>query len=83
LFVAEENEQGALGRLVGSATPRVVAPGTTVEVTFLVTAEGVTDWWIFVNPGSENGAMLAGIGVPPTCAIHINEEGGAGWVCGS
>jgi hypothetical protein len=83
LFLAEENEQGALGPLVGSATPSVVAPGTTVEVTFLVTAEGVTDWWIFVNPGSDNAAMLAGIGVPPTCAIHVNEEGGAGWICGS
>ena len=43
-----------MGRLVGSATPSVVPPGTTVEVTFLVTAEGVTDWWIFVNPGSDN-----------------------------
>ena len=72
-----------MGRIVGSATPSVVRPGTTVEVTFLVTAEGVTDWWIFVNPGSDNGAMLAGTDVPPTCTIHINEEGGAGWVCGS
>ena len=82
LFVAEENEQGLLGRLVGSATPDVVPPGTTVEVTFLVPAEEGTDWWIFVNPGPDNGAVLAGIGVPPTCTIHINEEGGAGWVCG-
>ena len=40
LFVAEENEQGLLGRLVGSATPNVVPPGATVKVTFLLPAKG-------------------------------------------
>ena len=49
LFVAEENEDGLMGPLVGSATPNVVPPGTTVQVTFLLPAKG-TDWAIFVNP---------------------------------
>jgi hypothetical protein len=82
LFVAEENEQGLMGRIVGSATPSVVPPRTTVDVTFRVSAEGATDWWIFVKAGPDNPAVLAGTDVPPTCAIHINEEEGVGWVCG-
>ena len=64
LFVAEEDEQGLLGRLVGSATPNVVPPSATVKVTFLLPAKG-KDWAIFVNPGPNEGPVArAGRDVP-------------------
>ena len=58
LFVADENERGLLGPLVGSATPNVVSPGATVEVTFLLPAKGVEGWSIFVNPGGPNDGRV-------------------------
>ena len=59
LFVAEENERGDMGPLVGSANPNVVPPGATVKVTFLVPAKG-TGWVIFVNPPAPIGGPLVG-----------------------
>jgi hypothetical protein len=59
LFVAEEDGSGILGRLVGSATPNVVPPGATVNVTFLVPAKG-TGWAIFVNPPGPIGGPIVG-----------------------
>ena len=59
LFVAEEDEHGLLGRLVGSATPNVVPPGATVKVTFLVPAKG-TGWAIFVNPRDRTEGRSSG-----------------------
>ena len=81
LFVAEENQQGPQGRLVGSATPDVVRPGTTVEVTFLVPATDVGGWSIYVDTGPETVELVGWTGVPPPCFIHINEQGGVGWTC--
>ena len=72
--MAEENE--GMARLVGSVTPNVVPPGATVEVTFLLPAKGVEGWWIFVNPGPGNGALLAGTDVPLAGEIRITRTGG-------
>ena len=80
LFVAEETEQGLLGQLVGSATPNVVPPGKTVEVTFLVPATGLGGWSIFVNPGPNTRGVVGWTDVPPSGSIHINEEGLSGWM---
>ena len=63
LFVAEETEQGLMGQRVGSATPSVVPPGTTVEVTFLVPATGGDGWSIFVKSGPTHEGWSGG----PTC----------------
>jgi Kelch motif protein len=81
LFVADETERGTLGRLVGSVTPNVVPPGSTVEVTFTLPAKGVEGWAIFVNPGPDDGSLVgaAEIGMPG----KILDEGGpnqTGWV---
>jgi hypothetical protein len=82
LFVAEESELGLMGRLVGSATPDVVLPGTTVEVTFLVPATSAGGWSIFVNPrpGTDIGGVIGWTVFPPSGSIHINEEGLSGWM---
>jgi Kelch motif protein len=80
LFVAEENEQGLLGRLIGSVTPNVVPPGATVKVTFLLPANGVDGWSIFVNAGPDNGALLAGADVPLAGEIRITADGQVGWL---
>jgi hypothetical protein len=69
-----------MSRLVGSATPNVVPPRTTVEVTFLLPSKGVDEWWIFVNPGPDNGALLAGTDVPLAGEIHITADGQTGWL---
>ena len=79
LFVAEEDEQGLLGRLVGSATPNVVPPGTTVKVTFLLPATG-TAWSIFVNPGPNNGPAAGPAEMSLPGQIHINPYGQTGWL---
>ena len=79
LFVAEEDEHGLLGRLVGSATPNVVPPGATVKVTFLLPAKG-TGWAIFVNPGPNNGALLGPAEMSLPGEIHINADGQTGWL---
>jgi Kelch motif protein len=81
LFVADETERGTLGRLVGSVTPNVVPPGSTVEVTFTLPAKGVEGWAIFVNPRPDDGSLVgaAEIGMPG----KILDEGGpnqTGWV---
>jgi hypothetical protein len=81
LFVAEEDDSGML-RLVGSATPNVVPPGTTVKVTFLFPAEGgPDDGWIYVNPRPDSGGSLvsaADIGIPGK--IVIGADGQVGWL---
>ena len=64
LFVADENEQGLLGRLVGSVTPNVVPAGALVEVTFLLPAKGVEGWSIFVNPAPNTGGLIGWADVP-------------------
>ena len=58
LFVANENGQGLLARLVGSVTPNVVPPGVTLQVTFLLPAKGVKGWSIWVNPGPDLGGLV-------------------------
>ena len=80
LFVAEETEQGLMGQRVGSATPNVVLPGTTVEVSFLVPAPGVDGWSIFVRSGPNTKAVVGWTDVPPSGSIHVNEEGLAGFM---
>jgi hypothetical protein len=80
LFVAEENEKGLLGPLVGSATPNVVPPGVTVNVTFLLPAKGSRAWSIFVNPGPNDGPLLLGTQVPLAGEIHITSDGQTGWL---
>jgi Kelch motif len=79
LFVAEEDQHGLLGPLVGSATPNVVAPGATVKVTFLLPAKG-TDWAIFVNPGPNTGALLMSTDVPLAGEIRVGADGQPGWL---
>ena len=79
LFVAEENEQGLLGRLVGSATPNVVPPGATVKVTFLLPAKG-TGWAIFVNPGPNTGPLVGPAEMSLPGQILIMEDGQPGWM---
>ena len=79
LFVAEEDEHGLLGRLVGSATPNVVPPGTTVKVTFLLPAKG-TGWAIFVNPGPNEGPSAGPAEMSLPGEIHINPYGQTGWL---
>jgi Kelch motif len=78
LFVAEENEQGLLGRLVGSATPNVVAAGATVNVTFRVPAKG-TGWAIFVNPGPDTGPLVGPAEMSLPVRILVMEDGQPAW----
>ncbi len=85
LFVAEEPEQGVMGRLVGSVTPNVVPPSTTMDVTFLLPVTGVEAWGIFVNPVPGAGRFLLGTEVLQgteillTGEIRIGADGGANW----
>ena len=79
LFVAEENEDGLMGPLVGSATPNVVAPGATVPVTFLLSAKG-TDWVIFVNPGPNEGGIAGPAEMSLRGQIHILTSGQPAWL---
>jgi len=80
LFVAESGEL----RLVGSATPNVVPPGETVEVTFLFPAkDGPHEGWITVNPHVGDGADpdfigADDIGMPGK--IVVGADGDWGWV---
>ncbi len=80
LFVAEENEKGLLGPLVGSVTPNVVPSGVTVKVTFLLPAKGSRTWSIFVSPGPNDGPLLLGTQVPLAGEIHITADGQVGWL---
>jgi hypothetical protein len=76
LFVADEAWDGL--RLVGSATPNVVPPGSTAKVTFLFPAEG---GWIYVNPRPGEGGSLVNadqIGIPGK--ILITADGQVGWL---
>jgi hypothetical protein len=80
LFVAEEIETGVMGRLVGSVTPNVVPPRTTLEVTFLLPAQRVEDWGIWVN--SMPGTSAFGLWwteVPREGELRIRADGRAGW----
>ena len=80
LFVAEENQDGRMGPLIGSANPNVVAPGATVEVLFLVPATG-TGWAIFVNPGPNEMLPVAGPAEMSLAGqIHITPAGQLGWL---
>ena len=79
LFVAEEDENGLLGPLVGSVSPNVVPPGATVQVTFLLPARG-DGWSIFVNPGPDEGPLLLASDVPLPGEIRITEFGQVGWL---
>jgi hypothetical protein len=77
LFVAEDGEGGL--RLVGTATPNVVAAGTSMKVTFLFPPDG---GWITVNPrrGEGLGGLVNAdqIGIPGK--ILIREDGEGGWL---
>lgn len=81
LFVAELAEDGTL-RLVGSATPNVVAAGATVKVAFVFPAEDSPDnGGIFVNPRPGEGGPLVKadqIGIPGK--ILITADGQEGWL---
>jgi hypothetical protein len=79
LFVAELDVSG-MARLVGSVTPNVVPPGATMQVTFALPAKGVEGWWIFVNPGPNDGPLLGWDQVPLAGEIHIQEGGQPGWL---
>ena len=80
LFVAEENEEGLLGPLVGSVSPNVVPAGATAEVTFLLPAKGVEGWSIFVNPGPNTGGLVGPNDVPLAGQIVIMADGQPGWL---
>ena len=69
-----------MGPAMGTATPNVVPPGTTRDVTFAVPAgEG---WAIFVNPRPGQGPLLTPIDVPRATGIEIGPDGNAGWLSG-
>jgi hypothetical protein len=80
LFVADGDERGLMGQLVGSVTPNVVPPGATVKATFLLPAKGVEGWSIFVNPGPNNGGTIGWTDEPLAGEIHINQDGQPGWL---
>jgi hypothetical protein len=80
LFVADEDERGRLGRLIGSSVPNVVPPGATVKVTFLIPARGVKGWSIFVNPGPNEGGLVGWMDVPLAGEIRITANGQVGWL---
>ncbi len=67
-----------MGRLVGTATPNVVPPGATVEVTFLVPAKE-TGWAIFVNPGPIGGPIVGPAEMSLPVQIMIMEDGQPAW----
>ena len=79
MFVAEETEDGLLGRLVGNATPNVVPPGSTVRVTFLVPTKG-TGWAIFANPGPNNGPIVGPAEMSRPVQILIMADGQPAWM---
>ncbi|MFL5671230.1 MAG: kelch repeat-containing protein [Chloroflexota bacterium] len=74
LFVAEDTFKG-MGRLVGSVTPNVVAPGAKVKVTFQLPADDKGPWSIFVNPSPEYGALLSPGDVAHVVEILIGPDG--------
>lgn len=78
LFVAEEDEDG-MSRLVGSVTPNVVPPETTIEVTLLLPAADTRGWWIFVNPPT-HGSLLGWDEVPRAGQFVIQADGQVGWL---
>lgn len=80
LFVADGDERGLMGQLVGSVTPNVVPPGATVEATFLLPAKGVEGWSIYVNPGPNNGGTIGWIDEPLAGEIHIINDGESAWL---
>jgi WD40 repeat protein len=75
LFVADEDDQGGMAQLVGSATPNIVPAGATVRVTFAIPAKGVEGWSIYVNPGPDDGGLVGWDNLPADVEIHINEFG--------
>ena len=79
LFVAEEKEQGLLGRVRRVRTPNVMAAGATVKVTFLLPAKG-TGWAIFVNPGPNEGPVGGPAEMSLPGQIYINQYGQQGWL---
>ncbi len=80
LFVADEDEQGLLGRLVGTVTPNVVPPGATVEVTFLLPAKGVNGLVDLGEPGTEQRRIGRVDRDVPGGPDHIGPSGQVGWV---
>lgn len=79
LVVAVDGPQGA-GRVVGTANPAVVPPGTTVDVTFGLPPSD--DWAIFVNPGPNMGPLLLPMDIPSVDWIEIGADGSPAWVGG-
>jgi hypothetical protein len=69
------NDASGMGRLVGSVTPNVVPPGTTVKVTFLLPAKEVGGW-IYVNAGQ----LLWGDDLPMAGEIRITADGHVDWL---
>ena len=71
-----------MGRIVGSASPNVVQPGTAVEVTFLVPATDAGGMVDLREPASRHRHgrsdrvdRLSAVG-----SSQINEEGNSGWM---
>ena len=78
LFVAEDDGSNAMGRLVGTVTPNVVPPGTTIKVTFALPPVGSRGWAIFVNPGPKQGG-LNWQDVPAYGEFRITADGNTFW----
>jgi hypothetical protein len=79
LFLAQEDSDG-MTQLVGAVTPNVVPPGVTVEVTFVLPAEGANAWAIFINPHPGGGPLLLSRQVPLAGEIRIGANGSPGWL---
>jgi hypothetical protein len=83
MFVADGDDGGTF-RLVGSATPNVIAAGASAKVTFLFPAEGVPDaGWITVNPRVGDGADVGFLGandIGKPGKIMVRAEGDWVWV---
>jgi hypothetical protein len=80
LFVAEDNGDGGMGRLVGTATPNVVPAGATVKVTFALPPVDLEGWAIFVKTGPSTGGGLGWSDVPTAGEFRITANGNVGWL---
>jgi hypothetical protein len=79
LFLAEDGANG-LGLLCGSVTPNVVPADTTMDVTFQLPPESVTDCWIWVNPvPGEGGSLFQTSDAPMPGQVFVTADGQSGW----
>jgi hypothetical protein len=73
LRIAEWLDERSAGPPLGRVNPDVVPAGATLAVTFgLPPGEG---WWIFVNPESAPGPLVAPADLADTVELRIDQDG--------